>query len=133
MIFRNEYWFLSNMYPVEIECAGLKFSCVESAFQAYKCADREDMKKFVGLDGFEAKRLGRKVQMRQDWEKVKNIVMYRLVFQKFNRNPLLKIQLKSIKGVIEEENTWNDTYWGVCNGKGKNVLGNILMTVRSEL
>ena len=34
---------------------------------------------------------------------------------------------------LEEGNTWHDTYWGVCNGKGKNKLGKILMQVREEL
>ena len=32
-----------------------------------------------------------------------------------------------------EGNTWNDTYWGVCNGRGQNHLGKILMKVRSLL
>ncbi len=33
----------------------------------------------------------------------------------------------------EETNTWHDTYWGVCNGVGKNMLGIQLMRVRAEL
>jgi hypothetical protein len=32
-----------------------------------------------------------------------------------------------------EENTWGDTFWGVCNGIGKNMLGIILMDVRRAL
>lgn len=133
MIFRDEYWFLSNFYPVEIECAGLKFKCVESAFQAYKCANIEDRKLFVNLNGAEAKKLGRKIPMRKDWEDIKVKVMYRLVMQKFNRNPSLLNQLKGIEGIIVEDNTWNDTFWGMCNGKGRNTLGVILTAVRNEL
>ena len=34
---------------------------------------------------------------------------------------------------LEEGNTWNDRYWGVCNGVGKNKLGEILMQVRKRL
>ena len=34
---------------------------------------------------------------------------------------------------LVEGNTWNDTYWGVCNGVGHNHLGKILMQVRQEL
>ena len=34
---------------------------------------------------------------------------------------------------LVESNNWNDTFWGVCNGKGKNHLGKILMEVREEL
>lgn len=133
MFFRDEYWFLSNFYPVEIECAGLKFKCVEAAFQAYKCANIEDRKKFINLNGAEAKKLGRKVPMRKDWEDIKVKVMYRLVMQKFNRNPLLLDRLKNIEGIIVEDNTWNDTFWGMCNGKGRNTLGVILTAVRNEL
>ena len=32
-----------------------------------------------------------------------------------------------------EGNTWNDTFWGVCKGKGQNWLGRILVEVREEL
>ena len=34
---------------------------------------------------------------------------------------------------IEETNSWGDTFWGVCEGKGQNVLGNILMGIRTDL
>ena len=53
------------------------------------------------------------------------------VFRKF-RNPHLK-ELLLATGTAEliEGNTWNDTYWGVCNGKGKNMLGKTLMDCRA--
>lgn len=35
--------------------------------------------------------------------------------------------------VLVEGNTWGDTYWGVCRGAGKNMLGRLLMLVRAEL
>jgi hypothetical protein len=30
-------------------------------------------------------------------------------------------------------NHWKDTFWGVYNGVGKNMLGKLLMQVREEL
>ena len=33
---------------------------------------------------------------------------------------------------LEETNHWNDTFWGVCNGIGENMLGKILMEIRKE-
>ena len=33
----------------------------------------------------------------------------------------------------EETNHWNDTYWGVCNGVGQNMLGRMLMFIRDNL
>ena len=32
-----------------------------------------------------------------------------------------------------EGNTWGDTIWGVCDGKGDNMLGKILMERRAHL
>lgn len=32
-----------------------------------------------------------------------------------------------------EGNNWNERFWGVCRGEGRNELGRILMNVRSEL
>ena len=133
MYFRGDYWFLSNFFPCEIEIADLKFNCVEAAFQAYKCANVEDRKRFIGLNGAEAKKLGRKIKMRSDWNEVKDYVMYRLLMQKFNRNKRLALMLGDIEEEIVEENNWNDTYWGVCNGRGLNKLGKLLMKVRKDL
>lgn len=48
--------------------------------------------------------------------------------------PKLRSQLLST-GTAElvEGNWWNDRYWGVCNGRGENHLGKILMRIREEL
>lgn len=35
--------------------------------------------------------------------------------------------------LLVEGNNWNDTFWGVCRGRGENNLGRILMKVRSEV
>ena len=131
MQFRGKYWFLSNFYPCEVGFGGLTFSCVESAFQAMKCANAEDRKQFVNLNGAEAKRLGRKIKMRKDWHSVRDDVMFALVSQKFE-DPELMEQLQKMSIDIVENNTWNDTYWGVCNGKGQNKLGKILMQIRDS-
>lgn len=60
--------------------------------------------------------------------------MYLVVKSKFEQNSDLKDKLIATGDeYLEEGNTWNDTYWGVCRGKGKNILGKILMRVREEL
>jgi len=134
MYFRDDYEFLSNMYPspIEVTIAGKKqtYSCVEAAFQAAKCAERMD--EFVGIDGYQAKRLGRKVPLRPDWEAVKDRIMLQMVEAKFLQHPDLCKKLNQTPDIITEDNTWNDTYWGVCNGVGENHLGKILMAVRNE-
>ena len=60
--------------------------------------------------------------------------MEELVRRKFQSSISLRLQLWSTgdKELIEG-NTWNDTYWGVCNGVGRNQLGKTLMKIREEL
>lgn len=131
MYFKNKYYFLSNMYPCDIEVVfdGKKynFTCVEAAYQAHKCPDR--VSEFVQLNGYEAKRLGKRVELRSDWNEVKVDLMKTLIKQKFSNKELFK-QLKTIEGEIVETNNWGDTFWGKCYGKGQNVLGQILMEIR---
>jgi ribA/ribD-fused uncharacterized protein len=82
----------------------------------------------------EAKRLGRDVRLREDWEEVKDGVMLAGLRAKFGQNPDLAQRLVDTHTrYLEETNTWNDTYWGVCRGRGRNMLGILLMQVRAEL
>lgn len=130
--FRGEYYFLSNYFPCHVELEGYKFLNAEAAFQAYKCPDR--VKEFVDLRADEAKRLGRQVELRADWDKIKVGVMYKVLCAKFKDNGLLGFWLHQTgNAILVEGNTWHDTFWGVCNGKGKNTLGNLLMQVRKEI
>lgn len=132
--FRNENAFLSNMFKCDASYEGIVFDSSEAAFQAAKCVDEDEMYSFVGLDGYEAKRKGRAVKLRKDWNDKRVKIMYDVVKSKFILNPSLKVKLLNTgdKRLIEG-NTWGDTFWGVCNGVGKNYLGKILMRVRSEL
>ena len=124
MNFRGRFWFLSNMYPSPV----LGYSCVEAAFQSQKSCGSEK-EKFIRMTGFEAKRAGKYLPLRKDWEQIKLRLMYQLVRAKF-RDPKLLAKLRAIKSPIAEDNTWGDTYWGVCNGIGENHLGRILMFIR---
>ncbi len=132
MQFRGEYAFLSNFYPcpisININETLMHFKCVESAFQACKCPSRAA--EFTSLNGREAKALGRKVKMREDWECIKVATMYKLLSIKFQRNSPLLDKLLEIDTEIVEENNWGDRFWGVCNGEGVNTLGRLLMTIR---
>ena len=56
------------------------------------------------------------------------------VREKFNNNDELKEMLISTGDEeLIEGNHWHDVFWGICNGKGENNLGKILMQVRSEI
>lgn len=127
MFFKNEYSFLSNFYPCLIPCELGTFRNVEAAFQAHKCPLRA--REFINLSGAEAKRLGRSVALRPDWEDIKLSTMKTLLITKF-AEPGLQQKLLEISEPIAEDNYWHDTYWGICNGIGENHLGKLLMEVR---
>lgn len=132
--FRGKYYFLSNFFSAPILYEGLTYENNESAFQAMKCINPEYRKNFIGLDPSQAKKKGRMIQLRHDWEKVKEHYMYQIVKAKFNQNEDLKIKLlETGNALLIEGNTWGDTIWGMCKGRGQNKLGKILMIVRKEL
>lgn len=130
--FRGEYAFLSNFYECPINYDGHQFRNAEAAFQAAKCPARAA--EFCNLDPSAAKRMGRRVELRPDWEEVKDFEMECVVFAKFMDNPELarKLILTGDRELIEG-NTWGDRIWGVCNGVGENRLGKILMRCRDWL
>lgn len=130
--FCNEYVFLSNFYGAPLVYQGLSFKSSEAAYQAAKCPER--MAEFCGLSAYQAKRLGNKVELRPDWDSVKLDVMYQVCKAKFEQNPDLQTRLLATEDEeLIEGNTWHDTFWGICNGEGKNNLGKILMRIRDEL
>ena len=130
--FRGKYFFLSNFYNVKVTYDGLTYLNNEAAFQAQKNPERA--KEFLNLNPSEAKRLGRRVKLRTDWEDVKDDIMVEIVENKFFQNKDLMQKLLDTKDEeLIEGNTWNDKYWGVCNGKGKNMLGKILMNLRAKI
>ena len=134
--FVNEYAFLSNFYPCKFTYNGITYENSEAAFQAQKCSSYTDRITFSTLPPSAAKRLGRKVPLREDWEQVKEDVMYSIVLAKFTSDETLKSMLLDT-GIEElvEGNTWGDTYWGydLNHNTGENTLGKILMKFREVL
>ena len=131
-LFRDKYFFLSNFYPVEIKLDGIVYPNAEAAFQAQKTLDVEERRKFSMLKNpVQAKRLGRKVKLRDDWEEVKLDIMTEVVSQKFLQHPhLIEMLLQTGDEELIEGNKWGDRFWGVCKDKGENHLGKILMKIR---
>ncbi len=130
--FRGNYNFLSNFYNAPVTYNGVKFRNNEAAFQAQKDVNRAH--EFANLTGADAKRLGRHVNLRSDWNSVRIRIMTDIVRAKFTQNSDLKQRLLATSNEdLIEGNTWHDTFWGVCNGQGQNNLGKILMQIRSEL
>ena len=131
--FQGDYRFLSNFWPVRVQLDGATYTTVEHAYQAAKTLDdRERNTVRRALTPGEAKRAGRRVTKRADWEQVKIEVMRVLLQQKF-RSDYLHDKLQATRGhELVEGNTWGDTFWGVCRGVGENHLGKLLMQIRDN-
>lgn len=132
--FNDKYFFLSNFSPSPFRIDYVLFPTMEHYFQANKADNQNDYLHiaYAPTPG-EAKRLGRKIQLRPDWEKIKDNVMLTGLRKKFADPELRNLLLATGDEELIEGNYWGDTYWGVCNGVGQNKLGKLLMQVREEI
>lgn len=132
--FKDENYFLSNFYPSTIRWQDKLWKTVEHAYAAAKTLDdrqRELIRK-VSTPAM-AKKLGRAVTLREDWNNIRLLVMEELLELKF-LNPLLRpMLLETGERQLIEDNNWNDLFWGVCRGKGENNLGRLLMELRERI
>lgn len=131
--FSNPYRWLSNFWEVRIDYEGLTYPSTEHAYQAAKTLDMETRRTFTSGTAGDAKRRGRGLDIRADWEEVKVQVMLDLLRLKFARPSLAKLLLGTGERELVEGNSWGDEFWGVCRGRGLNMLGRLLMQVRAEL
>lgn len=143
--FQHNYRFLSNFWPCKIRWMGKTFPNTEAAYQATKVDPDLPQEEYDALvrdiqlasTPAVAKRLGKEIKnkgkQRKDWQDISLQVMQELNRLKF-QDPILRKKLLDTGDVyIEETNGWKDTFWGVCNGRGENHLGKILMQIREEL
>lgn len=133
--FFDEYRFLSNFHICDIDVWGRKFTSSEAAFMSFKTLDEDLKDKFTQLSPMEAKKLGRTIELRPDWEEVKVSSMLIVVNFKFEQNKeLCELLLRTKNLYLEETNNWKDEFWGVSqDGVGRNELGKVLMSVRNYL
>jgi len=158
--------FLSNFYPCVFEYKGYFWPTSEHAFQAMKVFKgtgprfrydldsiwrfvfpnikkpvlvTEDlfMYEFTRIPGpSKAKKAGRIVQKREDWDTIRVNVMQEVVNAKFMPNTRMAVLLLRTGDALLEEGNWHgDDFWGVCfrKGTGQNHLGKCLMHRRAEL
>lgn len=146
--FKGKYRFLSNFFPAKVMTAKfledpstlnhyLLYPTVEHAFQATKTIHMEERWMIHRAEtAGNAKRLGKKVTLRLDWDDHKLVVMTTLIRSKFENSTLRKLLLETGDATLIEGNNWGDTFWGVVkdgHGEGLNNLGVILMKVREEI
>jgi len=134
--FSGDLEFLCNFYKHEFEFEGRIYPTSEHAFQAAKTNQEHEKDGIAGAftPGL-AKKLGRRVKLREDWNEVKNDVMYQVLKAKFSDKRLRQKLIDTGDMELIEGNTWGDCYWGVDinSGIGENHLGKILMKLREEM
>ena len=135
--FKGEYGFLSNFYPAPVEFEGILYPTVEHAYQAAKTLDGVTRRAIANLSTpGRAKKMGRELTLRPNWEQIKLAVMLDLLRQKFwGSKRLYDALLATGDSILVEGNTWGDDFWGddFRTPRGNNWLGHLLMVVRSEL
>ena len=139
--FDGKYAFLSNFFYAPFVYDGIIYPTNEHFFQAMKTLDQEKRKQIAeAKTPGAAKRMGRQVQLREDWEEVKYTAMRVGVERKFDAHPGLADKLIATgDAILVEGNSWHDNIWGSCFCPkcaaiaGKNWLGEILMERRKEL
>lgn len=144
--FENEavVGFMSNFYLPKngVSIWGKTFRCSEGAFQAAKFLPFDELvDQFCNLNGQESVKLKFEMEekglRRSDWFDVNEEVMYQALLAKFTQNDDLKSLLLATGDAYLVEHSPDDGFWGDRLDKdgnpGKNRLGSLLMTLRSEL
>ena len=140
--FQGEHRWLSNFWPCEVSVSGITYPSSEHAFQAQKTLhlpSRQLMSK-LKTPG-KAKRYGKTLELRPDWDLMKLSIMEDVVYAKFMQNDSLCRKLIDTGDArLIEGNRWGDRFWGICPRpgytepiEGLNWLGVILMLQRSRL
>lgn len=140
--FDGEYHFLSNFYLSSFtDVTGSTWPSAEHYFQAMKTEndiDRDKIRK--ASTPAKAKKMGRNVELRQNWNSIKLDVMKSALLYKFRQNPDLRQKLTDTgESMLIEGNYWHDNIWGDCfcdkckNIRGYNYLGKLLMGLRNKL
>lgn len=138
--FSGEYRFLSNFYPTQSPSHS-----VEHHYQAAKVKEGKELdfirEQIINASSAgQAKKLGGKVDLRENWESIKEEIMRKLLAEKFYLNEDLKKQLiQTGNAYLIEGTLWHDNFYGICikkncercsKIKGLNRLGVMLMELR---
>jgi ribA/ribD-fused uncharacterized protein len=138
--FSGEYAFLSNFAACTIYYEDILYPSTEHAFQAAKSLDvfERQMVANAATPGL-AKKLGRTITLRDDWEDVKVGIMRELLTLKFSQGMARALLFSTGDLPLVESNHWHDQIWGSCTCvqhrdiDGQNLLGTLLMELRSNL
>ena len=146
--FKGDWEVFSNFSHHPVMLDGVYYSTAEHAYQSRKCVYVRDLRAIMDCSTpAQAKRLGGKILMAEDFEEKKVGYMYEIIRAKFYYGydkelwPLWWTLTTTDDAELVEGNVWHDNFWGQCscshclnfNTTGQNMLGKILMKVRGEI
>ncbi len=138
--FDTEYRWLSNYALTPVVFDGDTYPSAEHAFAAAKTLDAAARARIAVVDApADAKRLGRSVVLRAEWDAtVRYAAMREILAAKFS-GALAEKLAGTGEALLVEGNTWCDQHWGDCTCPrhrervGTNHLGRMLMALRAQL
>ncbi len=154
MCFHNpneENGYLSNWYFSEFQIKGITYTSMEQYMMHQKAMVFGDNQAAYEIlktsDVAKIKALGRSVSGYDDtiWNGLRQIIVYKGLYEKFSQNAELKQQLVMTGNCILAECAVQDKVWGIGlnmrhgdrlnikKWKGQNLLGFALMKVREEM
>lgn len=128
---------MSNFSNFSVSINGIgSFHTSEAAFQAFKnITDKAYVKKQLEMKNpITCKYLGNSCVLTNDWYRKRDIIMYNIIWKKFQQHKKIRDNLLStgLRPIIMK--TRNDRYWGCgFNGDGSNILGKIFKKIRHAL
>lgn len=132
--FRGRWSRLSNYAACTIWFDGHIYPSVEHAYQAAKTLDESKRRTIRHLPSpNQSKQAGRKLVLREDWDRIKVNIMIDLLREKFAQEPDRTILVSTGDRTLIEGNWWGDTFWGCPLGEGDNWLGKLLTAIRKDL
>jgi len=133
--FNGETHPLSNFYPAKINVDGKIYKTAEHYYQSEKATNTMDKSRVMQAESpSNARRIGKQIKKRADFDEIKDIIMYKGVKAKFTQNVEVKAYLLATGDRYLIEDASFSPYWGTgYNDMGENKMGKMLMQIRDEL
>ncbi len=134
----EEWKDFSNLAPYSIFIEGETWKSVEHYYQ-FKKFEKTDYEYAVKIKNAPTPKDAKILSMKNDnipsnWDDIKVDILKSAVKVKFETYDNLKKLLLSTGDEELVENNVEDSFWGIgSDGKGKNMMGKILMSLREEL
>lgn len=134
----GQYGFLSNLFKRPMEYEARTFTCSEAAYQFGKPVKTEVAEWLVSAPAphlcAAAAHALFSFDISPDWNRVKVDRMREVLKEKFLQHKDLQALLLETGNATLIEESKTDAFWGIGKtGKGKNMLGVLLMEIRDDL